>query len=418
MLNTTEKSLIEKLEILYSQNKITENVYRYENLRNRFLSLFGRNEIIFFSVPGRTELGGNHTDHNNGVVLAAGINLDTLAAVSLNDSNKVVVYSDQCGDEPITVDLNDLEMKKKEQGTLASFVRGIAKYLSNNRWDIGGLNAVITSNIPFGAGLSSSASVEVLIGEIFNVLFNEGKISKTEIARAGQFAENDYFGKPCGLMDQLACAYGGIVKIDFEKGAEIEKIDFVFDNTNYALLVVNTGENHADLTVDYAAIPREMKEIAGFFGKKYLREVNENDFWKSIAELRKKVSERSILRSIHFFEENRRVVKQAEALKNGEFLNFLHLVSESGNSSIKKLQNLFPPAMPGEQSLLLAIVLSEQFLGDKNGVVRVHGGGFAGTIQVFLPRELVERYKIFIGKIFGENAITELKIRNTGVLQV
>jgi galactokinase len=403
---------------LYSPSEITENLHRYENLRNKFLSLFGRNEVVFFSAPGRTELGGNHTDHNKGVVLAASVNLDTLAAVSLNDDNRVVLYSDRCDNEPVVVNLNDLGMREEESGTLISLVRGVAKYLNENHRNVGGFNAVITSDILFGAGLSSSASIEVLIGEIFNVLFNGGEISKETIARAGQFAENNYFGKPCGLMDQLACAYGGIIKIDFEKDAEIEKINFDFESTDYALLVVNTGGNHADLTEDYAAVPREMREVATFFGKEFLRNVNESDFWNSITELHKKVSARAILRAAHFFEENRRVEKQAEALKKNDFPTFLRLVSESGNSSMKKLQNLFPANSPEEQSLLLAVVLSEKFLENKNGVVRVHGGGFAGTIQVYLPREYVRDYKNFIEEIFGDGAATELKIRGVGVVQV
>ncbi len=418
MLNITEKSFSEKLGVLYSPREITDNLHRYENLRNKFLSLFGRNEVLFFSAPGRTELGGNHTDHNKGVVLAASVNLDTLAAVSPNDGDEVVVYSDQCGEKPFVVDLNYLEKHDEERGTFASLVRGVAKYLSDNHRNVGGFNAVITSDILFGAGLSSSASVEVLIGEIFNVLFNEGKISKETIARAGQFAENSYFEKPCGLMDQLACAYGGIIKIDFENGAKIEKIDFDFDKTDYALLVVNTGGNHVELTDDYAAVPGEMREVAAFFGKEILRDVNENDFWNSVTELREKVSDRAILRAAHFFEENRRVVEEAVALEKGDFPAFLRLVSESGNSSVKKLQNLFSTKMPEEQSLLLAIVLSEKFLENKKGVVRVHGGGFAGAIQVFLPRKYVEDYKNFIEKIFGKGSATELRIRNVGVVQV
>ncbi len=337
MIVETENRLGEKLRNLYPEKGIEASILRYNNLTKKFAELFDESEIRFFSAPGRTELSGNHTDHNKGKVLAAGVHLDTIAAVSENGKNEVVIYSDECGEKPFIIGLNKLDAEKSEEGTLSSLVRGIAKYFSDKGYSLGGFNAVIQSAIPFGAGLSSSASVEVLIGEVFNRLFNKGKISKKEIALAGQYAENNYFGKPCGLMDQLACAYGGIIKIDFKDDARIDKIDFDLEKFGYSLLVVKTGKNHSDLTDDYTSITEEMKEVASFFGKEYLREVAPDKFYSSIAELREKISERAILRAFHFFEENERVEKQVEALLKNDIQSFLELVTESGNSSSKFL---------------------------------------------------------------------------------
>ncbi len=418
MIVELEKNLEEKLKEIYPAEEAEANLGRYNLIYEKFNSLFGEREVRFFTAPGRTELGGNHTDHNKGKVLAASVQLDTVAAVSSNGKSEVKILSDECNETPFEIDLTSLGKSDAEEGTLKALVRGIAKYFVEHGFEIGGFNAVISSNIPFGAGLSSSASVEVLIGEIFNLFFNKGEISKKEIAFAGQFAENHYFGKPCGLMDQLACAYGGIIKIDFENEPKVEQIDFNFEKTGYALLVVDTGKSHSDLTRDYAAITEEMKNVSKFFGKNYLREIDMEEFYSAIPELRKKVSERAILRAIHFYGENERVEKQVSALKGNNFEEFLRRVNESGNSSAKNLQNLFSTGKPGEQSIPLALALSEKYLENKNGVARVHGGGFAGTIQVLLPQEYVSKYKQYMENIFGENAVLELKIRETGVTQI
>ncbi len=415
---TIKKNLEERLSEIYTVNELRKNVFRYENLITKFHMLFGEKETRLFSAPGRTELGGNHTDHNKGLVLAASVQLDTIAAVAPRNDNEAVIYSDECGNTPFRVNLDELEPKKSEKGTLGALVRGVAKFFAERNYSTGGFDAVITSDIPFGAGLGSSASVEVLIGEIFNSLFNGGKVSKTEIALAGQFAENRYFGKPCGLMDQLACAHGGIIKIDFKSGAEIEKISFDFSKTGFSLLAVDTGKNHADLTDDYVSIIEDMRSVADFFGKDFLREISYEEFSASISKLREKVSDRAILRALHFFEENERVERQTAALLSNDFERFLRLVGESGNSSAKVLQNIFSPQRAQEQAVNLALILSEKFLGNGKGAVRVHGGGFAGAIQVYMPNESVPAYKNYIENIFGENSIHELRIRKTGVTEI
>ncbi len=413
-----ENTISEKLREIYGEENLNKNLQRYAKLREKFVSFFGDREITFFSSPGRTELSGNHTDHNKGLALAASVQLDSVAAVCPNNKSEIIIYSDVCGNDPFVINLNNLDVHNEELGKLSGIVRGIARYFIDNNFNISGFNASITSNIPFGSGLSSSASIEVLIGEIFNHFFNNNKISKFQIAIAGQFAENNYFGKPCGLLDQITCAYGGTIKIDFEASPKIEQIAFDLDSKDFALLVVNTGESHSDLTSDYAEIIEEMKLVAKYFGEKYLRHVPYDSFYASINELRENVSERAILRAMHFFEENRRVKKQADALARNNFEQFLTLVSESGKSSAMLLQNLFLTRRPKEQPITLAIAMTEKFIDNEGETVRIHGGGFAGTIQVYLRKEKVSSYKEYMEKVFGAHSVLQLKLRNIGVTVV
>ncbi|MBI9070197.1 MAG: hypothetical protein JEY94_01280 [Melioribacteraceae bacterium] len=412
----------DRLIKLYGNNA---GVLEYQNNRIKKLEQiykehFGFNNLSFFSTPGRTELGGNHTDHNNGRVLASSINLDSLAAAVKNDSQIVRIISEGF-EEMFEVDLRNLQVVEEEKESTNSLIRGMAARFADLGLNIGGFNAVITSDVLRGSGLSSSASIEVLIGTIFNYLFNDGKIAAEEIAKAGQFAENKFFGKPCGLMDQMACACGGIIAIDFKDNniPIIEKIEFDFEKQNYNLIVVDTGGGHADLTDDYAAIPKEMKETAELLDANLMREVELDSLLKGIPELRKKVGDRAVLRSLHFLEENLRVSKQSEALLKNDFKTFLELIKDSGNSSYKYLQNIFTTKNTSEQPVSLALAITELFInGIGEGACRVHGGGFAGTILVFLPEDKVKEYKEFVQPVFGDNSVTVLSIRQTGTTKI
>ena len=390
---------------------------RYNKLYNNFRKIFGKQPVKYFSSPGRTEISGNHTDHNNGIVIAASINLDSIACAAKSDS-RVEIYSDGF-DNPFVVDITKLEPIKNETGTTSAIIRGIASGLSKRGFSIGGFKACITSDVLIGSGLSSSASIEVLIGTIFNHLFNEGKILPEEIAKIGQYAENEFFKKPCGLMDQVACAVGGIVSIDFKDKNKpiIDKINFDFSSTNYRLLVVDTGDDHVDLNDDYAGIPKEMKQVAQYFNKDYCREVSLELLLKNIKNIRKKISDRSILRAIHFIYENERVEKQIKALRENNFDLFLRLVNESGNSSFKYLQNIYSPKNIEKQGVSLALALSDIFIQKHGkGACRVHGGGFAGTIQVFLPNDLTDEYRNFMSESFEEKAVKIISIRDKGAV--
>ncbi|GHU89862.1 galactokinase [Clostridia bacterium] len=344
--------------------------------------------------PGRTEIGGNHTDHQHGIVLAAAVNLALTGTAELNGENVIRVHSK--GYPPDVIDLADLSVRESERGKSAALIRGVCAWFAEHGYKIGGFNAVTESSVPSGSGLSSSACFEVAIGNILAGLF-ENAVTPVEIALAGQYAESVYFGKPCGLMDQMACSVGGIIQIDFRDPNEpiIEKIDFDFEKAGLALCVTDTGGSHADLTDDYAAIPREMREVANHFGKDFLREVEPQKFYAELPNL--KLSHRAILRSIHFFEENERVPKQTAALKDNRIDDFLKLVNQSGRSSFMYLQNVY--SNPREQGLSLALAISEKILGGR-GAFRVHGGGFAGTIQAFVPLDLLEAYTSEMNRIF------------------
>lgn len=393
---------------------------RYDKLCKNFQKHFGKAQTKYFSSPGRTEISGNHTDHNHGRVIAASINLDSIALASKNHSDKVIFYSEQF-DEPSEVDLSYLVPVKDERGTTASLIRGICSGLKKHNYKIGGLNILLSSDVLIGSGLSSSASVEVLIGTIFNHFYNTNKIPTEEIAIVSQYAENNFFGKPCGLMDQIACATGGIVSIDFDDPGQpvVEKISFDFTSTDYSVLVVDTGDSHADLTEEYSSIPAEMKQVAKYLNKEYCRDIDLETLLKNIGKMRGKISDRSVLRAIHFINENERVEKQTQALKENKFDLFLKLVNESGNSSFKYLQNIYSPKNVNSQGITLALALSDIFIQKHGkGACRVHGGGFAGTIQVFLPNNLINEYKQFMSGSFDENAVKILSIRDKGAISL
>lgn len=356
-----------------------------------------------FYAPGRTELGGNHTDHNCGKVLAAPVNLRTTAVVSKRDDS--LVLFDSKGFGKTEVNLDSLEIRTEEAGTTAALIRGVAAGFVKRGGKVGGFEASVSSTVFAGSGLSSSASVEILIGRILNGLFGNS-FSQVELAIIGQEAERNYFGKPCGLMDQLACASSGIVKIDFKEPLkpEITQIDRRFEDFGYSLIIVNTGGNHANLTADYAAIPNEMKAVASFFGKDTLRSVDRKLFMLELPELRKRIeNDRAILRAIHYFEENDRVDCMAEALQNGSFDRYLEIVDECGKSSISMLQNAYSPLHLRNQEITLALSVTETMLG-KKGACRLQGGGFAGTIQAYVPVDYVASYREGIEKIFGKGS--------------
>ncbi|MDD4779280.1 MAG: galactokinase family protein [Tissierellia bacterium] len=402
---------------LYCDKKIIEHQNRYISALEKFIKNFGDKEISIYSSPGRTEIGGNHTDHQRGCVLAASINLDTICIVSKNQSSHINLISD--GYNNIIVDIDDLTIHTEEKNTSSSLIRGISAKFNNLEFNIGGFDAYMTSNIPTGSGLSSSAAFEVLIGTIFNNLFNDGCINSIKIAQIGQYAENVYFGKPCGLMDQIATSIGSLLFIDFKNPNMpiVEQLNFNFENCGHTLCIVNTGGSHADLTHDYESIPKEMKSVANEFKTDYLRNVDEALFFRSIKELRKNLSDRAILRAIHFFNENKRPTKELNALKNNNFTEFLELIRESGRSSYMYNQNVYIPDNPKEQSISLAISLSEKIFLNQ-GACRVHGGGFAGTIQAFVPNNLLENYINVMEDVFGQGCCLVLKIRQIGSIKL
>jgi galactokinase len=408
------------LKKLYGTDNYELQLNRYSDLVKKFIQKFGPSEYQLFSTPGRTEIGGNHTDHNLGRVLAASVNLDSIAVASPNGSKIINMYSVSYKGL-FSIDLSKLEMIEIEKGSTNALIRGIAARFNQLGYNIGGFNAYVTSDVLAGSGLSSSASIEVLIGTILNLFFNDGAISPEAIAIIGQYSENRYFGKPSGLMDQTACAVGGIITIDFKDPDKpvVEKVNFDFESQNYALVVVDTGGNHADLTDDYAAVPAEMKSVAKEFSKTVCRELNLSELLDKIGPLREKTGDRAILRSLHFLLENERVVLQVKALKENNFIEFLCLVSESGNSSFKWLQNIYTTKNTREQGVTLALALTELFLKNINaGACRVHGGGFAGTIQVFLPQNVIADYINLMGPVFGKNSVLTLNIRQTGTVNI
>ncbi|HDK36554.1 MAG TPA: galactokinase [Bacteroidetes bacterium] len=399
---------------------IQKQIRRYERILKSFQENFGEKEAAFFSAPGRTEIGGNHTDHNNGKVLAAGVNVDAVAAAAKSSENRIVLLSEGYS-TPFAVDLNRLDPVIEEKGTASALIRGIAARFKTSKYEIGGFQAYVSSDVLPGSGLSSSAAIEVLIGVILNEFYNSGQIPPGTLAAIGQFAENVYFGKPCGLMDQMASAVGGVVAIDFKRPGRprVRKIAFDLNAFGYSLLIVNTGGSHADLTRDYASIPSEMKKLARFFGKETLSEITIEAVYQNIRALRAAVGDRSILRALHFFAENARVDAQAQALEKGDLQAFLRLIGQSGNSSWKRLQNCTRAGHPEAQGVALALALTEDFIETTgSGACRVHGGGFAGTIQAFLPKKQVRPYKGMIEKTFGKEAVMNLAIRPAGALCV
>lgn len=408
----------ERLREIYVDEKLVScQKQRYQDALIKFQELFGEKEVSVYSAPGRTEVSGNHTDHQHGHVLAASINLDAVGVAARIGERTVRLVS---GDAPlIECDLGELTPVEEEKESTAALIRGVAAGLVQRGYQVGGLEAYVTSDVLVGAGMSSSAAFESLIGTIFSGLYNDMQVPSVDIAKIGQYAENIYFGKPCGLMDQMACSVGGLIYIDFADIQQplVRQIPADFEGHQYSLCIVDTKGSHADLTEDYAAVPREMKEIAAYFGKEYLREVEENDFFANIDRLREKAGDRAVLRAIHFYTEQGRVSRAVKALEEDNFDGFLCEIRESGDSSEKYLQNIFSLKNPHVQNVTVALAVSAYYLKD-NGVCRVHGGGFAGTIQAFVKNEAVDDYKNAIEAIFGKDACHVLKIRPYGGILV
>lgn len=398
----------EKLD--YQRKRYIETIKKYEET-------FGEGEVEIYSAPGRSEVGGNHTDHQHGMVLATSINLDALAVVGASKDENIHVMSE--GYDMVDVEIDDLEARHEEEGTTAALIRGVTADLKGKGYEVKGFQAYVTSDVLIGAGLSSSAAFEVIVGTILSGMFNDGKIDPVVIAQSGQFAENVYFGKPCGLMDQMACSVGGMIHIDFKNPEEpvVEKVPSDFEAYQYSLCIVDTKASHADLTDDYAQIPADMKKVAKFFKKNFLREVPEEEFYNQISAMRGLLGDRPVLRAIHFMEEETRVQKEVDSLKAGDFKGFLELVKESGNSSFKYLQNVYTTNDLNQQVVSVALAGSERILG-KHGVCRVHGGGFAGTIQAFVENDFVEEYKRRMDKVFGHGSCQVLKVRQKGGVKV
>ena len=408
------------LTLLYApsgkENELEAARQRAVKLVETFDAEFTPSEQVavgLFSAPGRTEIGGNHTDHQHGHVLCAGVDLDTLACAAPNGCNVIRIRSE--GYPSLEVELNDLLPRVEEEGTSAALVRGVAAKLTQMGYTIGGFDACMTSDVLSGSGLSSSAAYEVLIGIILNRLFCSGELDAIEIAKIGQYAENVYFGKPCGLMDQMASSVGGVVSIDFTDTAKpvVERVECDFLQAGHALCIIDTGSCHADLTEDYAEIPREMGAVAAYFGKEYLRQVPWAQFEEAVGSLRQVCGDRAVLRAMHFYDDDARAVQEAACLRKGDFAGFLGLVNESGRSSALLLQNIYTCAQPKQQAVSLALEVGRRLLNGA-GAIRVHGGGFAGTIQAFVPTDRLETFKAGMERLLGEGSCYVLRIRPVG----
>lgn len=401
------------LERLYGAAGLEAARGRCAGVLEGFSGTFGKEAEALFSAPGRTELGGNHTDHQHGRVLAAGVDLDILAAAAANDSGVIRVQSE--GYPLITVELDRLTPVEGEENTTAALIRGVAARMKELGCPVGGLEAYMVSDVPGGSGLSSSAAFEVLIGTMLNGLFWGGHASAVEIAQIGQYAENVFFGKPCGLMDQTASSVGGVVAIDFADPASpvVESISLDLAASGYALCIIDSGADHADLTDEYAAIPEELRAVCRHFGREVLREVPEEDFFAALPELRRECGDRAVLRAIHIYDDNARVSGQVGALRRGDFDAFLDHVRSSGLSSWRYLQNVVPAGYKEHQDVAFALALAERLL-DTAGACRVHGGGFAGTIQAFVPLEILEEFKTGIEAVLGRGSCHVVTIRPVG----
>lgn len=405
------------LDIYVDEDKISYQKQRYVNAIESYIEEFGEDDVEIYSAPGRSEVGGNHTDHQHGEILAASINLDAIGIVKKTDDMKVSILSK--GYTLTTISLENLDMQEEEKETTIALIKGVVAGLANRGYKIGGFKAYITSDVLIGAGLSSSAAYETLIGNIVSGLYNNMSVSAEEIAIIGQFAENVYFGKPCGLMDQMACSVGNMVHVDFAdiNNPKVEKVTFDLNKYGYSLCITDTKGSHADLTADYAAVPEEMKKVAAFFGKEVLLGLTVDDILENIVKVREQVGDRGVLRALHFIRENERVQKEVSYLSDEDIEEFLKTVAASGNSSYKYLQNVYSNADVQHQNVSLALAISEDFLGD-NGVSRVHGGGFAGTIQAFVKNDIVIEYQKIMDMVFGQGACSVLKIRKYGGMKV
>ena len=405
---------------VYGEAAVARQKARYSAAIDEFAAIYGADrDVSLYSVAGRSELSGNHTDHNHGCVVAASIDLDIIAVASAREDSVIRIKSEGFPEDVVDFAAYTTPDEAKF-GTSGSIIAGMCAGFTKDGYNIGGFDAYTTSNVLKGSGLSSSAAFEDMVGNILSHLYNDGKVDNVEIAKLAQYSENVFFGKPCGLMDQVACAVGGIVAIDFNdpKAPIIDKVDFDISGAGYNLCIVNTGGNHADLTDDYASVPAEMKAVAAALGKNVLREVDESGFVAEIPALRESVGDRAVLRALHFFSENARVAKQKAALLGGDLNEFFSQVIASGKSSFCYLQNVYTSKNLSEQGLSLALCLAEQYLSDKGGAWRVHGGGFAGTIQAYVPMNAVDGFKALMDGVFGEGKCMVLRIRPEGALRI
>ena len=409
-----ENGALSRYAHLYSDTSAAKD--RFLGLIDSFISLYGDSEAQLLSVPGRSEIAGNHTDHNRGCVLAGAIDRDVIAIAAKNGLDKVRFFS--VGYPMGEISFSECECADNfKKYTTSSLIAGTVKGFALGGYEAGGFDIALASDVLPGSGISSSAAFEVMIGNALNHLYNGGRIANTEIAKIAQYAENEYFGKPCGLMDQMACAVGGFVFIDFEnvKDPAVTPIDFSLDGAGYALCIVNTGGNHADLNEDYASVPREMKEVASFFGREVLRGIGEDELIAKIPKLRESLGDRAVLRAMHFIRENDRVVKARDALLSDRLTDFFDAVNSSGASSFKYLQNVYTTVNVAEQGLSLALALADGYLAGE-GASRVHGGGFAGTVQIFVRKERLSGLIELLDSVFGEGACMPLNVRPEGAM--
>jgi len=404
----------EKLSVIYTEDKLELQTARYAGVAAAFEKEFGAAPEHFFSAPGRSEICGNHTDHNQGKVMAAAIDLDIAAAVSKRADDKVVLASDVFS--TCEIDISDLTVREGDKGTSAAIVRGVAAGMKQDGYKVGGFNIYEISDVLKGSGMSSSAAFEVLICTVFNYLYNDGKLDAVRAAQLSQYAENVYFGKPSGLMDQTACSVGGFVEIDFadEKHPAVSPIAFDFAATGYKLVITDCRADHADATDDYADIRKDMGAVSAFFGKSNLRQVDEKEFMSSLGKIRAACGDVAVMRAMHFLEENKRVERAAEALKAGDFETFKENIIASGRSSYMYLQNIYSTSNPRAQALSVALCVSEKLLSPVGGAWRVHGGGFGGTIQAFVPQENVAEYVAAMEDLFGKDCCYQVSVRSKG----
>lgn len=411
----SEGAFDSKLTYMYACDDSKPYADRFLEVIDGFEKNFGSaDEMRLFSAPGRTEIGGNHTDHQHGCVLAASLNLDVIGAAAPNGTNIVRIQSK--GYPMDEIDLDNLEVDESQYEKAISLIRGILKKFSDMGYELHGFDAYTLSSVLKGSGMSSSAAFEVLVGNIVNGLFANNEVDAVEIAKIGQYAENVYFGKPSGLMDQMASSVGAVVAIDFADTEKpiINKVDFDFPKSGHALCIIDSGADHADLTSEYAGITVEMKKVANFFGKNYLREIAPEEFMNRLAEVRKAVDDdRAILRAMHFFNDNQRAQDEVAALKNDDFEAFCDMIKKSGYSSYMYLQNVYAASMPHQQAVSLTLALCDEILGDR-GAYRVHGGGFAGTVQAFVPFDMLDEFKTKIENVLGSGMCHVLSIRPLG----
>ena len=416
----SEGKLDEKLIALYGASALSLQTERYLKAVDSFVSIYGDYENVgIYSVPGRSELSGNHTDHNAGCVIASSIDLDVIAVAARVDGTVIRIKSEGYPED--VVDISEYTKPDSSKfATSAAIIAGMSEGLTKQGYVSGGFVAYTTSNVLKGSGLSSSAAFEVMVGNLISHLYNDGKIDNVEIAKTAQYAENQFFGKPCGLMDQVACANGGIVAIDFAEAGKpiIEPVAFDISGAGYALCITDTGGNHADLTDDYAAVPAEMKAVAASLGADLLRRTSKEALLSNIEKVRSECGDRAVLRALHFFNENERVAKQKAALFEGDVDKFFAYVIESGRSSFCYLQNVYTTKNVSEQGLSLALCLADGYMNGKKGAFRVHGGGFAGTVQAFVSLPDVEGFRALMDSAFGEGKCMVLRVRQHGAVKV